>query len=503
MPGLMVLSGVVAGMWLVGARAQQSAGVGVFASETDVGTILHAGSAQFDAASQSYTVTGSGENIWGGEDAFHYVWKKMSGDVLLAADVAIETATGNPHRKAVLMIRESLDADSAYVDAALHGNGLTSLQYRDTYGGETREIESAVTGPARIEILKRGGRAYLFVAAKEGDTLTPAGASISVPLTGEFYVGIGVCAHDKDAQVTAAFSHVEVGAAPPAREPVLWSTLETVPVASGDRHVTYVSETDLAAPNWMKDGGVLVFNRNGRLERLAITEGVHPAAKGEPVAIDTGAEHHCNNDHVLSPDGQWMGFSDTTQAEHFSRVYVVPVAGGTPRCITENAPSFLHGWSPDGRTLVFTGERRANFDIYTIPVDGGTERRLTSDGGVEDGGEYSPDGKWIYFNSDRTGRMQIWRMHPDGSGQERVVGDEGNDWFPHISPDGKLLVYLAYARQVRHRLPNQEVELRLVTLDDGKTRVLAKLLGGVGTMDEASWSPDSKEVAFVSYELIE
>jgi TolB protein len=503
MMGLLVLGGVMAGTWRMGARAQEGTELGDFSSETDVGTVLQAGSAKYDAATQSYTVTGSGENIWAKADAFHYVWKKMSGDVSLGAEVTIATVTGNPHRKAVLMIRQSLDADAVYVDAALHGNGLASLQYRDAKGALTHEIESAVTGPAKMQILKRGDRVYLFVAAKEGDALTPAGASIEVPLTGEFYVGIGVCAHDKDAQVTAAFSQVEAKAAPPAGEPVLWSAVETVPVASGDRHVTYVSATEIDAPNWTKDGGSLIFNRNGRLERLAISRELHPVAQGEPVTIETGAEHHCNDNHALSPDGQWIAFSDTSLAEHFSRVYVAPVAGGTPRSVTENAPSDVHGWSPDGNTLAFTGQRKANFDIYTIPAAGGVETRLTTAKGVDDGPEFSPDGQWIYFNSDRTGRMQIWRMHPDGSGQEQVAGDDTNDWFPHLSPDGKLLVYLAYGPHVHHRLPNQDVELRMVTVGESKVAVLAKLLGGEGTINGPSWSPDSKEVAFVSYELME
>lgn len=483
--------------------AQDRPALGQFSEQSEVGTVLHGGSARYDPASQTYRVVGSGENIWANADAFHYVWKKVSGDIFLGADIAIVTADGNEHRKAVLMIRQSLDADSVYADAALHGSGLTSLQFRDARGGETHEIESAVTGPARLRVEKRGDRVYLFVGQKAGDPLMPAGASIKVALRGEFYVGIGVCAHDKDASVTATFSHVELKTPPPARgKPVLWSTLETVPVASTDRHVTYGAPGRFEAPNWTPDGGALVFNQNGHLARLAVGGGDHPEAQGQPVAIDTGAQTHCNNDHVIAPDGHWIGLSDESQADGESSVYVAPIGGGTPRRVTTKSPSYLHGWSPDGRTLAFVGERNGNFDIYTIPVEGGTETRLTTAEGLDDGPDYTPDGRYIYFNSVRSGHMQIWRMRADGSGQEQVVRDETNDWFPHVSPDGKRMVFLAYGPEVVGHPPNQDVELRVMTLADGKITTIAKLFGGQGTINVPSWSPDSEKVAFVSYELL-
>jgi sugar lactone lactonase YvrE len=354
-----------------------------------------------------------------------------------------------------------------------------------------------------LRIEKRGDTVYLFVAQTADAPLQPAGAAIKVPLSGDFYVGIGVCAHDKDATVTATFSHVELKTPAAATgTPVLWSVLETVPVSSTDRHVTYVSPTHFEAPNWTGDGAALIFNRNGHLERLAVTNEVHPVAQGEPQVIDTGAQSHCNNDHVLSPDGKWIGLSDSSQPDHQSSVYVVPIAGGIPRKVTTLSPSYLHGWSPDGTTLAFTGERNNNFDVYTIPAASGAETRLTTAEGLDDGPDYSPDGQWIYFNSVRTGHMQIWRMHADGSGQEQVVKDETNDWFPHISPDGKLMVFIAYGPEVTGHPPNQDVELRLMTLAEGKVKTLAKLFGGQGTINVPSWSPDSQKVAFVSYELL-
>ena len=187
---------------------------------------------------------------------------------------------------------------------------------------------------------------------------------------------------------------------------------------------------------------------------------------------------------------------------HDSLVYVVPITGGTPKRLTQNAPSYWHGWSPDGKTLAFVGQRNGDFDIYTIPVADGDETRLTTAKGLDDGPEYSPDGQYIYFNSERTGHMQIWRMKADGSEQEQVFSDDYNNWFPHVSPDGKWMVFLTYEKDVTGHPENKDVMLRLMNMDDKKITVLAKLFGGQGTINVPSWSPDSKSVAFVSYRFI-
>ena len=194
----------------------------------------------------------------------------------------------------------------------------------------------------------------------------------------------------------------------PTGEPKLYSTLEAVAISSADRRVVYVAPEHFEAPNWTRDGAAFLFNSNGHILRL-------PVAGGTPVTIDTGFATRCNNDHGISPDSKWLAISDQTQEDHKSLVYLVPIDGGTPRRITKNSPSYWHGWSPDGSTLAFVGQRNGDFDIYTIPVAGGDETRLTAAKGLDDGPEYSPDGKYIYFNSERSGTMQIWRMQPDGS----------------------------------------------------------------------------------------
>ena len=226
-----------------------------------------------------------------------------------------------------------------------------------------------------------------------------------------------------------------------------------------------------------------------------------PVEGGTIEKIDTGFATRCNNDHGISPDGKSLVISDQSQEDHESLVYTLPITGGTPKRITKYSPSYWHGWSPDGKTLAFVGERNGDFDIYSIPIGGGEETRLTTAKGLDDGPEYSPDGKYIYFNSVRTGQMQIWRMHPDGSGQEQITKDEYNNWFPHISPDGKWMVILSYNKSVTGHPENQDVLLRLMSLNDGKITVVASLFGGQGTINVPSWSPDSTRFAFVSYQL--
>jgi TolB protein len=344
--------------------------------------------------------------------------------------------------------------------------------------------------------VKRGDYVYLWLGGHGGE-LKVSGASIRSSLQGTYYVGIGVCAHDQDVVEKAVFSKVELTTPPaPTGEPKLYSTLETVAIASTDRRVAYVTPERFEAPNWTRDGAAFLFNSNGNILRLPVTG-------GEPTMIDTGFAVRCNNDHGISPDSKWLAISDQSQEEHSSLVYLVPIGGGAPRRITKNSPSYWHGWSPDGATLAFVGQRNGDFDIYTIPVAGGDETRLTTAKGLDDGPEYSPDGNYIYFNSERTGTMQIWRMRPDGSEPEQITSDDFNNWFPHISPDGRWMVFLTYEKDVAGHPENKNVRLRLMSLEDKKISVLASLFGGQGTINVPSWSPDSKQLAFVSYQFIQ
>ncbi len=233
--------------------------LGILEGHQDVGTVLHPGSVAFDAAKQQYTVSASGENLWGTADAFQFAWKKMSGDVVLAADVSFPETGGDPHKKAVIMMRQSLDADAAYADVALHGNGLTSLQAREAKGAATHEVQSNLSAPQRLSLVKIGKYFYMRLGDSNSE-LAFAGGGLRVPLEEPFYVGIGVSAHNKDATEKAVFSHVTAEMTPPpAGQPKIYSTLETVTVSSTDRRVSYVAPQYLQSPSWSKDGNTLTF----------------------------------------------------------------------------------------------------------------------------------------------------------------------------------------------------------------------------------------------------
>jgi sugar lactone lactonase YvrE len=483
----------------------RAAGFGLFENEADIGTVGKAGSTVFDSASRTFLVTGSGENMWFTNDAFHFVWKRVSGDFALQTAVEWLGSGGNAHRKACLMIRQSLAADSPYVDVAVHGDGLTSLQFRESPAGLTHEIQANVKSPKRVGIQRQGEVFFMTlpdvdVPAAAGGTearrFAPVGAFIRFKLADPLYVGLAVCAHDNKVSEQARFSDVELSSdkMAPVAKPVLHCALEIVPIGSKDRRVIYHSADLIEAPNWSRDGQFLLFNSKGRIYRLAPTGG-----KAE--MIDTTFASRCNNDHGLSPDGKRLAISDQSRGGK-SLIYTLPVSGGEPHQVTTLAPSYWHGWSPDGSTLAFCGERNGEFDIYTISVDGGEETRLTTAKGLDDGPDYSPDGKFIYFNSERTGTMQIWRMKADGSQQEQVTSDDFNNWFPHPSPDGKWLVFLSYDKDVTGHPANKPVRLRMMSLAGGPIQELARLFGGQGTINVPSWSPDSRQVAFVSYELV-
>jgi TolB protein len=469
--------------------------LGLFEREAEIGKPARPGSVIFDSSTRSYLISGGGENMWFTNDAFHFVWKRVSEDFVLQAAIGWGGTGGNAHRKACLVIRQDLSADSAYVDVAVHGDGLTSLQYRSAAGDSTREVQANVSKPARVAIERQGDTFFLTLPQADG-ALAPAGPTIRLKLSDPVYVGLGVCAHDDKALEQARFSQVQFESKQARAEakPVLHCTLETISLASKDRRAVYHTTNHIEAPNWSRDGKYLVFNSRGRLFRFTL-----PA--GEPVPIDTGFAIHCNNDHGISPDGTQLVISDQTRTGK-SLIYTLPIAGGEPKSITALSPSYWHGWSPDGRTLAYCAEREGEFDVYTISVHGGEEKRLTTAKGLDDGPEYSPDGKFIYFNSDRTGTMQIWRMKPDGSDQEQVTKEEFNNWFPHPSPDGKWLAFLTYEKDVSGHPENKPVRLRLRPVAGGPIEELAALFGGQGTINVPSWSPDSRQLAFVSYELL-
>lgn len=470
--------------------------LGIFEGHGDIGNVGQMGSVVFDPSDSSYAVSGGGTNMWFASDQLHYVWKKVSGDISISADIAWLGEGVDAHRKACLIIRQDLDTASVYVDVAVHGDGLTSMQFRDIQGGTTMEVQSDLSAPGRVGLQKQGDYFSMYLTDSEGE-LSFAGGSLRLSVSEPFYIGLGVCAHNNDVLETAKFSNLMITI--PEQKPdslmKVQSTLETIDIESFNRTVVYHNDSHIEAPNWTPDGETLIYNSGGLLYRM-------PVAGGTPQLIPTGMAKRINNDHGISPDGRQLVISDGTETGS-SLIYTLSIEGGDPKRVTSLHPSYWHGWSPDGRTLAYCAERNGNYDVYTIPVEGGKETRLTRTEGLDDGPEYSPDGRYIYFNSVRTGTMQIWRMKPDGSEQEQITSDEYNDWFAHPSPDGKWIVYISYETDVpaASHPPNKDVMLRIMDLGTREVRTMARLFGGQGTINVPSWSPDSKRVAFVSYRL--
>lgn len=476
--------------------------LGQFSGHGDVGSVKNAGSASYDPAQDRYTITASGTNMWDQTDEFYFAWKRVTGDFQIDARARFVGTGKVAHRKIGVIVRKSLDADSPYVDVALHGDGLTSLQVRRAAGVETTQTMAPIAG-ADIVQLSRKGNQYSMRVAWDGAPLSEP-REVEVDLGDEVYVGVFVCSHDSDETITAEFDNVRITKPAPddfvPYRDFIGSNLEIMDVDTSVRTIVYHVEDSLQAPNWTPDGEALIYNRNGKLYRFDL-------ATRTPTEIDTDFADENNNDHVLSFDGKMLGISHRRDAESNSIVYTVPVEGGVPKEITPQGPSYLHGWSPDGTRLVYTAGRDGNFDIYSIAADGsGEEQRLTTFPGLEDGPEYAPDGSRIYFNSTHSssstdgGLMQIWRMPPGGYEHEQVTDDEFNNWFPHISPDGKRIVFISYGQDIEpedHPFYKQ-CYLRIMPYPGGPAKVIAYVYGGQGTINVPSWSPDSKRIAFVS-----
>jgi TolB protein len=279
------------------------------------------------------------------------------------------------------------------------------------------------------------------------------------------------------------------------------SRLEILDVFTGERSVIYETAAGIEAPNWTADGDNIIYDSAGRVYKLHL-----PSKK--IVMVNTGFEIRTNNDHVVSYGGKTLGITHLDSAAKDSwTIYKLPITGygtghGTePLQLTFIKPSYLHGWSPDGRYVLYTSQRDGKFKIYRGNSDGsGGEVQLTFGDSMDDGSEYTPDGKYIYFNSTRGGGMNIWRMDADGKNPKQITNDSFHDWFPHISPDGKHLAFLTFLPEVQPDLHPyyQQVYLRLMPIAGGEPKVIAYVYGGQGTFNVPSWSPDGRYVAFVS-----
>ena len=481
--------------------------IGIFNFNTDIGFPKLPGSASYDESAQTYTLAGSGYNIWFERDEFNYLYNKLKGDFILTANFAFEGSGTDAHRKIGWMVRASEDANAVHTSAALHGDGLTVLQWRVLRGAFMRDPDDEIFAPKpnyAILQVERKGRTIIFRAAHPGEPLQLIGSQVMEGLPDEALAGLFVCSHNPDVLEKAKIWNVRIDqpvadSYDPNKQGWLGCRMETMNVFDGRRKVITEKDGRFEAPNWLPDGKKLLFNMDGSIYTI-------PVDGGELEKLNTGSIASSNNDHVISFDGKMLGISSHRQGLNGggSSVYVLPLEGGEPQLVTNETPSYLHGWAPNNKEVVYVAQRNGSsiYNIYKNSVKGDKEVALTDNkkGEHVDGCEYSPDGKYIYYNGSQSGTMQLWRMKTDGSEKEQLTFDQYNNWFPHISPDGKWIAFISFEENIEFNShPSyKQVMLRLMPVSGGAPKVIAYLYGGQGTINVPSWSPDSKSIAFVS-----
>ncbi len=473
--------------------------LGIFDSTTDVGEPKINGFANYNAQDQTYTIGGAGNNMWFQEDEFRYLWTTIQGDFILRAEGHFYGEGVNEHRKFGWIVKNNLESNGPQVSTAIHSDGLTALQYRKEKGMDTEQVVSPDSFPDVFQ-LERKGNTYIMSTAKFGEEFTSVEV-MDVEMDNEIYVGLYVCSHDENILETAVFRNVRVVRPVPADytpyQDYLGSHLEVMDVETGHRKILFSSGHSIQAPNWTVDAKRLVYNSKGNLYNYHLNN-------GDVTLLNTGFANRNNNDHVFTFDGSLIGISHHNAEDGGnSSLYYLPEAGSdSPIKVTKDGvgASYFHGWSPDKKQMLFTGNRDERYDIISVDVKTGEETKLTNEKGLDDGPEFSPDGQYIFFNSVRTGKMKLWRMNPDGSNPTQLTFDGYNDWFPHVSPDKKWIVFISFPKDINpsdHPFYKRCL-LRIIPYEGGTPRVIGYLYGGQGTINVPSWSPDSKKIAFVT-----
>ena len=486
--------------------AQQDS-IGIFPYHEDIGNPKLDGAVTYNSVEQNYEISGSGYNIWFERDELQYAYSKSGKNFIFTANFKFIGEGKDPHRKTGIMVRKSSSEGAAHFTAALHGDGLTSMQWRSKAGEEMKdpdnEFKALKTGYEILQVEKRDSL-FIMRGAHFGEPLQEIGSKVLSELSGEVLLGIIMSAHDESVIEKAKVWNLRIDYPVaenynPYESGWIGCRMETMNVQTGERKVIYKKSDRFEAPNWMPNGEHLLFNMDGSLHTI-------PVGGGKITSFNTGSAKDLNNDHGISFDGKLLAISNHKEDENGtgSAVFVLPISGGEPKLITPQTPSYWHGWSPNNKDVVYVATRENNptYDVYKKSIDGGEEIALTNTGAGEhvDGCEYSPDGNYIYYNGSASGTMQIWRMKPDGSAKEQITFDENNDWFPHISPDGKWIVFISFPPTipVNDHPSFKRVELKLMPAEGGIPKTIAYLYGGQGTINVPSWSPDSKFIAFVS-----
>ena len=351
--------------------------LGLFEDHADVGAPKIAGAAAYNAASQEYALSAAGLNMWAERDEFHFAWNRMKGDFILQAQVELVGKGVEEHRKLGLIVRSALDADSPYADVAVHGDGLTSLQYRRTRGAETLQEKALVTGPDVIQ-LERKGSTYILSAARQGEPYAVVQVS-DLPLGDEVYAGLFLCSHNPNVVERAIFRNVRVirPAKPdfvPYRD-YIGSLLEIVDVQSGRRQVIHRSKEPFEAPNWTRDGSALIFNSSGGSESRGRLHRFDLLTRQASV-IDTGFANRNNNDHVISFDGTMIAISD--QSSKGDRIHGLHAAAPGRRAEADHAaharPTFTAGRQTASTSSTRGDARTSSTSTGWLPTAAGPRR---------------------------------------------------------------------------------------------------------------------------------
>ncbi len=197
----------------------QTGNLGLFTNAADIGAPPLKGSAEYDATARTYKITGTGTDIWGKADQFHYVWREMSGNFSVTATTKFLT-DGIAHRKAAIMLRKTVAADSPFVHLAIHGDGMAAVQFRTDPGGNTNTLDFPIGTPGvwKLKLTRQGGNVIVAVAP-EGQPLRELGHTVQA-LGNPILVGLGVASHSQKELNTVLFSDVSVEALPaPAAAP--------------------------------------------------------------------------------------------------------------------------------------------------------------------------------------------------------------------------------------------------------------------------------------------
>lgn len=463
--------------------------IGVFDNQSIIGEDKSVLFAEYNEAEQIYTVSPAQTN----KEVTKYLWTSLQGDFILRAEVIFPEISNSGVLKLGWCIKNNLNKNTPEVRAVLSSKNTQVLELRNTNNDNATEIESI----ANVIQLERSGNKYIMSFAEYGNDFQSVEVE-TADMINEVFAGIII--ESENINESVIIQNVRIVEPAPADfrpyQDYLGSSLEIMEVETGRRKIVYTSAHCIEAPNWTPDNK-LIYNSKGYMYYYDIDQKtVQP--------INTGFAIHNNNDHVLNFAGNKLGISHhSVDDEGRSTIYILPVEGdSSPKMITAKGvgASYLHGWSPDEKNMIFTGDRDGAYNIFKIDIESGKETQLTFEKTLDDGSEYSADGKTIFFNSVRTGKMKIWKMDADGGNQTQLTFDEYNDWFPHISPDQKWIVFLTYPKDIDpgDHPYYKHCMIRIMPIEGGAPRVIGYVYGGQGTLNVPSWSPDGKYIAFVS-----